>query len=143
MLRVNVEARGLGQRIMRHCELLDNRLEVEYGSRQRSRQTQGSVVGLAPESEARAVPRRPRGNRESSIRLWTVDYSSERWSMKKVFFSSNSIRLSTPGWIHSTLRRTPHRQSRYRQLSASSRNILQVSWMVRRQSARGPGCQEK
>ena len=69
MLRVNVKARDLGQRIMRHCELSDNRLEVEYGSRKRSKRTQGSVVGLVPDSEARAVPRRSRGNRESSIRL--------------------------------------------------------------------------
>ena len=58
----------------RHRELSDNSLDVEYGSRQRSKQTQGSVVGLIPDSEARAVPRRSRGNRESSIRLWTVGY---------------------------------------------------------------------
>ena len=74
MLRGTVGTRDLGQRIARHRELSDNRLEVEYGSRRRSKQTQGSVVGLVPDSEARAVPRRSRGNRESSIRLWTVDY---------------------------------------------------------------------
>lgn len=55
MLRVNVETRGLVQRIIRRCELSDSRLEVEYGSRQRSKQTQWSVVGLVPDSEARAV----------------------------------------------------------------------------------------
>ena len=63
-LGVDVEARERpGQRIVGHCELSDNRLEVEYGSRQRSKQTQWSVVGLVLDSEARAVPRRSRGNR--------------------------------------------------------------------------------
>ena len=148
ILGVNVEARERpGQRIVGHCELSDNRLEVEYGSRRRSKQTQGSVVGLVPDSEARAVPRRSRGNRESSIRLWMVDYSSEWWSMRKVFSSSNGESHTAVNilsvWIRPTVRQTPHRQSRYHRLSASSQNILQVSWMVRRQSARGSGFQEK
>ena len=71
MLRGTVGARDLGQRIMRHRELSDNRLEVEYGSKQRSKRFQGAVVGLVPDSEARAVLGRSRGSREWSIHLRT------------------------------------------------------------------------
>lgn len=44
-----VGTRNLGQRMMRHRGLSDDRLEVEFGSKQRrerSEQAQGSVVGL-------------------------------------------------------------------------------------------------
>lgn len=89
---------------MRHCELSDSRLEVEYGSRQRSKQTQGSVVGLVPDSEARAVPRRSRGNRESSIRLWTVDYLLREVDHEEGLFlkeSHTAVNISSV-WIHPT-----------------------------------------
>lgn len=60
-----VGTRYLGKRMMRHGGLSDDRLEVECGPRQRLNQAQGSVVGLFPDSEARAVPRCSRGCRES------------------------------------------------------------------------------
>jgi hypothetical protein len=104
ILGVNVKARDPGQRIVGHCELSDNRLEVEYGSRQRSKQTQGSVVGLVPDSEARAVPRRSRENRESSIRLWTVDYLLRVVGHEEGLFleqSHKAVNISSV-WVHPT-----------------------------------------
>jgi hypothetical protein len=137
MLRGTVGTRDLGQRITRHRELSDNSLEVEYGSRQRSERAQGALVGLVPDTEARAVPGRSRGSREWSIRLRTELLSEVEYEEGLSFERSCTAVNISPIWVYPTVRRTPHRQSRYPRQSASSRNILHVSWMVRRQSAPG------
>jgi hypothetical protein len=58
--------------MMKHRGLSDSRIEVECGARLRLIQAQGSMVGLVPGSEARAVPRRSRGSRELSVRPSTA-----------------------------------------------------------------------
>ena len=125
VLRGTVGTRDLGQRITRHRELSDNSLEVEYGPRQRSERAQGAVVGLVPDTEACANPERSRGNREWSIRLRT-EHLGEVEHEEGLFLESLR-QLRFPIWVHPTVRRTPHRQSRYYRQSASSRNILHVS----------------
>jgi hypothetical protein len=123
MLRGTVGTRDLGQRITRHRELSDNSLEVEYGSRQRSERAQGALVGLVPDTEARAVPGRSRGSREWSIRLRTELLSEVEYEEGLSFERSCTAVNISPIWVYPTVRRTPHRQSRYPRQSASPRNI--------------------
>jgi len=67
-----VGTRDPGQRMVEHRRLSDDRLVVECGPRLRLNQAQGSVVGLFPGFEARAIPGRSRESRELSVRLRTA-----------------------------------------------------------------------